>query len=200
MASHVTCSMLIKRASEQPVSDSILLLNFKYLFFNYLFCLLLCVCVWGGGVPVMSLVGWSLCLTVKTIRLTHPCSALPALPFTQTPDVLCCGSDTTSGGRSEPEQNCTPISASVTFTQTAKQSIDNHIERAVWMGLLLNSNAPGPGASQFLMGMGNADTQIGLIYLTPKTQPWLTTNFHWIRIRCITYPPRQRSWQVLLKC
>lgn len=49
MASHVTCSMLIKRASEQPVSDSILLLNFKYLFFNYLFCLLLCVCVWGGG-------------------------------------------------------------------------------------------------------------------------------------------------------
>ena len=58
MTSHVTCSMLIKRASEQPVSDSILLLNFKYLFFNYLFCLLLfclcvcvcvCVCVLGGG-------------------------------------------------------------------------------------------------------------------------------------------------------
>lgn len=55
-------------------------------------------------------------VAVHTIRSSNPSSALPAYPLTQTLALLCCNSDTTSGGTLELQQNCSPHSASETFT------------------------------------------------------------------------------------
>ena len=80
--------------------------------------------------------------TVDTIRSSNPSSALPAYPLTQTLALLCCNSDTTSGGTLELQQNCSPHLKHSHLGQCGESAQDSHTERAVCMGLQMTLQTP----------------------------------------------------------
>ena len=91
---------------------------------------------------ILSFIWWvkdqPSCQTVNTISLTHPWSTPLAFPFTQMPARLCCGSETTSRGAWELQQNCPPSHLWLPHRQWCREMVRvSYTERAVWMELVL---------------------------------------------------------------
>ena len=87
---------------------------------------------------------WRICLTVRLWAPSDrhaPAPCIQIYPFTQTPALLCCGSDTPSRGTSESQWNFPPLHIWNCHTMWH----DSRIQKAVWMGPKIGGQLLGVG-------------------------------------------------------